>query len=840
MANFQDTKCDNLVDTTEQKRDEVGGADYEYFAEGAVDFAAYDSPDGGPPPAPVVVGTTARPPLTTTTTTTMSAAARPPPGHPGVVAEDVDDDEEEEVHENEIEVRDYFPETWLFDLVELDAEGNAYLDVEAPHTVTTWVTDAICTHEEHGLGISNATGLLVSQDFFVDVGMPYSVKRGEVLPVNVSIFSTVDRTLPIRLSLRESEAFEVDQGPSSDLCLGGKDNRVSTFTIRAKDLHEVNVTAEAKITDEASVDEGCQSAGKAEGFTDVVLKPIRVKPEGFPVEDVQAVFECKSDDEGPVSLIFDPLTLPDNLVAGSERAWVTVSGDIMAPSLSNLERLLKVPTGCGEQNMIGMAPNVYLMDYLAGTGKSEPEIEARAREHMSTGYQRQQKFRHPNGAYSVWGPRDKVGSLWLTSFVAKVFAQASRFVEIDAGNVEESVAFILGNQMEDGCFRKSGFVLHHDLGGTDLSVTSSALITLLEVKGLVPLDAGVVRRAVACVRSNRTEELYNRALSTYALSLYNEKRADFGGEEEELEEVEEAGDFLDDLLAAGNTSVAGQLFWLDPESKSRSVEITAYGVLSLVLQERLPQALDAIRWLATQRNALGGFVSTQDTVVALQAMSQYSLRVSGSENRISVRAVEEEGSVEHYFAVDDDNKLLLQQEKLVNLPTAMEVEVSGQGCYMVQAILRYNVLESREQKSFTLRASQSSSGELEVCAAYTGQKASLPGMVVIEVELLSGFAAVPARLQILEGADGVRKVDSNAEEGTVAMYFDTMGREERCWRLRVKREAPVEELKPAIVRVFEYYNSENAVSVEYGLAPADEGEEDKEAEEKETVAGGAN
>ena len=106
---------------------------------------------------------------------------------------------------------------------------------------------------------------------------------------------------------------------------------------------------------------------------------------------------------------------------------VKISGDILAPSLANLDKLVKMPTGCGEQNMIGMAPNVYATEYMIGTGNRDPTVEAKAKEYMLSGFASQQKFRHPNGAYSVWGPQqDKVGSLWLTSFVVKVFSQASK------------------------------------------------------------------------------------------------------------------------------------------------------------------------------------------------------------------------------------------------------------------------------------------------------------------------------------------------------------------------------------------------------------------------------
>ena len=61
--------------------------------------------------------------------------------------------------------------------------------------------------------------------------------------------------------------------------------------------------------------------------------------------------------------------VPADAVKGSVRAWVDVIGDVMGPSLQGLEQLLRVPTGCGEQNMIGLAPNVYVATCRAAPGE---------------------------------------------------------------------------------------------------------------------------------------------------------------------------------------------------------------------------------------------------------------------------------------------------------------------------------------------------------------------------------------------------------------------------------------------------------------------------------------
>lgn len=36
----------------------------------------------------------------------------------------------------------------------------------------------------------------------------------------------------------------------------------------------------------------------------------------------------------------------------------------MGPALKNLKGLLKMPYGCGEQNMAAFAPNIFLLQYL--------------------------------------------------------------------------------------------------------------------------------------------------------------------------------------------------------------------------------------------------------------------------------------------------------------------------------------------------------------------------------------------------------------------------------------------------------------------------------------------
>ena len=85
-------------------------------------------------------------------------------------------------------------------------------------------------------------------------------------------------------------------------------------------------------------------------YSDDPQKPIEIKSGGFPVEKVNSEFICRKEADPETNLDMDALTLPGDMVEDScVYAWITVTGDIMAQTLFNLEKLLKLPCGCGEQ-----------------------------------------------------------------------------------------------------------------------------------------------------------------------------------------------------------------------------------------------------------------------------------------------------------------------------------------------------------------------------------------------------------------------------------------------------------------------------------------------------------
>ena len=57
----------------------------------------------------------------------------------------------------------------------------------------------------------------------------------------------------------------------------------------------------------------------------------------------------------------------------------------MGQSLDGLGDLLQMPYGCGEQNMVHFAPDVYILKYFDATGKTDVSVVTKAKRFINEG-----------------------------------------------------------------------------------------------------------------------------------------------------------------------------------------------------------------------------------------------------------------------------------------------------------------------------------------------------------------------------------------------------------------------------------------------------------------------
>ncbi|NXN25589.1 A2MG protein, partial [Nycticryphes semicollaris] len=146
-------------------------------------------------------------------------------------------------------VRKYFPETWIWDIISVNSEGNADLDVTIPDTITEWKTNAFCTSAETGFGLSPTVSLRAFQPFFVELTMPYSVVCGESFTLKATIFNYLTACIRVSMSLAESTHFLATplekQEESYCVCMNERKTVAWAITPRSLGQVEFSVSTEA-------------------------------------------------------------------------------------------------------------------------------------------------------------------------------------------------------------------------------------------------------------------------------------------------------------------------------------------------------------------------------------------------------------------------------------------------------------------------------------------------------------------------------------------------------------------------------------------------------------------
>ncbi|XP_054012298.1 murinoglobulin-1-like isoform X1 [Hylaeus anthracinus] len=715
-------------------------------------------------------------------------------------------------------LRSYFPETWLWELIPTEEEGKVTIDLTLPHTITDWVGYTTCISPIHGLGIAPPTTITAFQPFFLDYSLPYSVKRGEMLRMKVSLYNYMQHKLPVAIKLEDAPGLDLHLShPKASFCVKPRGSVVHEFILRPRVIGEVNITVSASIDPDYA--EPCGPDTLI--FTrDIIVKPILIQPEGFPMETTKSSFICPKDFSDDSTIVWD-LILPEDVVSDSGRAYVNLIGDILGPALENLNKLVQLPMGCGEQNMILLVPNIHVIRYLDAAGIENPALRATAIKNMEKGYQRELNYRHPDGSYSAFGP-DSLGdgsSIWLTAFVLKSFSQARSLIHIDERELKLSVKWIVKKQLENGCFPVVGRVFHKEMKGglqeydsSSSALTAYILISLFESG--VPLSATLISNALFCLEKgmiNNNDGPYTAVLSTYALALLEHPKANASMK----------------LLMDRATHHNDLLWWEDKTkpSLSLSIEMTAYAVLTLVElggEENMVHALKAVRWMSRQRNANGGFTSTQDTVLGLEALTKYAMAVNSNATDLSVLVTA--GEVDQVYRMHNDNRMVLTQIRLPVLPTIVEIFAEGEGCVLVQSNIKYNVAHATGSEAFELSVAAHSVAcecavqEITACGRYKLADEE-SNMALLEIGMISGYVPDRASLHTLLGSPTTRVKRFEENNDVVTIYFDKLTSRKTCISFTVIRENAVDRLEPANVKLYDYYQQELTVSSSYNFSP---------------------
>jgi CD109 antigen len=211
---------------------------------------------------------------------------------------------------------------------------------------------------------------------------------------------------------------------------------------------------------------------------------------------------------------------------------------------------------------------------------------------------------------------------------------------------------------------------------------------------------------------------------------------------------------------------------------STQIENTAYATLALTQHGDIFNAARAAKWLTSKRNAYGGYGSTQDTIVALQALTEFT---ANQKSDVDLKVNISWGKEQKEIRLTPDNFDVLQ---IVQIPAGegVKITLAGKGEAVGQVVKRYNVpaAEKPEQPVLkvdvnydTTQVDVNDTVNISAKVTYNPPEPVASGMVVLDISVPTGFTPVTASVEAAVKKDGrIKRYDVAGRK--VIFYIEDM------------------------------------------------------------------
>ncbi|XP_045452691.1 CD109 antigen [Melitaea cinxia] len=672
-------------------------------------------------------------------------------------------------------VQRQYDNEWLWRDVNIGPHGRYVFTVDVPAAPALWSVSAFAMAPGAGLGmLARPLAYVGILPFFIKVEGPDRCKQGEQLGLRVAVFNYQPQNIEAVVVLASSPDYKFVHVEENGIVRSYNprtsfgEHQFFVF-ILAGDAAVVHIPVVAARLGTIRVDIHATSLLG----THRVHKHITVEADGIPQYRHQSVLLDLSNrayvfqymhvnvTETPII----PYDVDRYYVFGSNVARISVVGDVVGPLFPtmpvNATSLLDLPMDSAEQNMFSFAANMYLTLYMRLINQRNRTLERDAFYHMNVLYQRQLSFMKPDGSFSLFRSdwNQSSSSVWLTSFCAKIFQDASfneweNFIYIDPDVISAAVSWVLEHQRPEGAFyevtwlpdrnanssiavpldsllyRTAGHQLHgvqvnnSIILQRNLTLTAQVIVTLEAVKNLKDIGvrsglsarvATAQARAVAWLERHlqllhECGEPLALALVAFALTAAKAPSAEHAFRLLKRHQRDEGG-----LVYWGKEPVPAPPYKMENQKPfllprlpyrydSNNIAATAYALLACMDHQDNNEPI--VMWLNSQRLKDGGWASTQDTYIALRALIEYTNRKrlrDVSALQVSVDAVALRGDT-RTLRVKNDNLAIMQTIDIPEAWGTVKVTARGAGYAILQMSVQYNVDTPRFQTEPPVRA----------------------------------------------------------------------------------------------------------------------------------------
>ncbi|NXA34849.1 CO5 protein, partial [Eudromia elegans] len=746
---------------------------------------------------------------------------------------------------DEADVRTYFPESWLWEVHQV-ASRSKTLSLTLPDSLTTWEIQGVGISDK-GICVAKPLEVPVLKDIFLSVYVPYSVVRGEQIQLKGSVYNYGDSVIKFCVKIATGDGIcsfgdTTSTGTRTHSCnfkhLNGGSSLPITFRILPLELglHTVNFTLLAAQNSET------------------VVKTLRVMPEGVKRElhagftldpnGVYGLIKRRQEFRYKIPLNLVPKTKIDRSISIKGHLMGEVIATVLSPD--GFSSLTSLPKGSAEAELMSIVPVFYVFHYLEQSnnwhllGPKTLSSRTEMRRKMKEGIVSILSFRKPDFSYSMW--KNGQASTWLSAFALRIFGQVSQYISLDHISVCNSLLWLIDNcQMPDGSFSEFSTYQPVKLQGTlpteakekSLYLTAFSLIGIEKAIKICPTQRihDARNRAGDYLLKNvrSAGSPFTMAISAYALALVDASHPAAQSAFSALKK---------EAVVIGDPPI--YRFWKDTlktldqdtphAGTAQMVETTAYALLTALLRGDKNYANPIIKWLSEEQRYGGGFYSTQDTINALEALTEYSLLVKRLNLDMNVKIAYKHSGDLNEFKLTEDNFL----GKIMTAPLDDDIYVStggSTGLATVNVRTVYNIIGTSEEIcNFELKIVPKSDrgyrredgeplGHLEACAKYKPrmrEPQSGSAHAVMDIGLVSGLDANTEDLSTL--ASGVDQLiaDYEVKDGHVVLQIDSVPANDfLCVEFRVSELFHVGMINPATFNVYEYHAPDKQCTMLY-------------------------
>lgn len=220
-------------------------------------------------------------------------------------------------------------------------DGRTTISKKVPDTITSWIITGFSIDPLTGLGLTRQPSKFnVFQPFFVSTDLPYSIKRGEAIAIPIVVFNYMENDQRAEVKLfNEEKEFEFIEVSDDENTVNREKRAIETqrkknIVVKSNSGSSVSFMIRPLKVGQITIKVTATSQYAGDGLE----RQLIVVPEGVTQYKNKAIFmDLRNGNEVKTNMTIE---IPKNAIPDSAHIEVSAIGDILGPSIENIDKLM--------------------------------------------------------------------------------------------------------------------------------------------------------------------------------------------------------------------------------------------------------------------------------------------------------------------------------------------------------------------------------------------------------------------------------------------------------------------------------------------------------------------